>query len=162
MEHEFFDDRNVSGKLVVFSESVDTLNYLKGRLESELGRSDVLTITAENRDQKSTDIQENFDANSIVKKDRYNIILTSDVLAEGVNLHRSHTIVNYDSPWNASRLMQRIGRVNRIGSVADYIYNYMFYPSPQKSNSSRMHLSSCKVFTLHLVRMCKSIQKKKL
>ena len=139
LEHEFFDDRNVSGKLVVFSESVDTLNYLKGRLESELGRSDVLTITAENRDQKSTDIQENFDANSIVKKDRYNIILTSDVLAEGVNLHRSHTIVNYDSPWNASRLMQRIGRVNRIGSVADYIYNYMFYPSPQGNKEIKLY-----------------------
>ena len=108
-------------------------------MENELGRSDVLTITAENRDQKSTDIQENFDANSIVKKDRYNIILTSDVLAEGVNLHRSHTIVNYDSPWNASRLMQRIGRVNRIGSVADYIYNYMFYPSPQGNKEIKLY-----------------------
>ncbi len=38
-------------------------------------------------------------------------------------------IVNYDSPWNATRLMQRIGRVNRIGSISDHIYNYMFYPS---------------------------------
>ena len=124
LENEFFDSRNLSGKLVVFSESVDTLNYLKGRLENELGRKDVLTVTAENRDRRATDIKENFDANSTVKKDRYNIILTSDVLAEGVNLHRSHIIVNYDSPWNASRLMQRIGRVNRIGSVAEFIYNY--------------------------------------
>ena len=124
LENEFFDSRNLSGKLVVFSESVDTLNYLKVRLENELGRTDVLTVTAENRDRRATDIKENFDANSTVKKDRYNIILTSDVLAEGVNLHRSHIIVNYDSPWNASRLMQRIGRVNRIGSVAEFIYNY--------------------------------------
>lgn len=139
LEQEFFDDRNVSGKLVVFSESVDTLNYLKGRLENELGRTDVLTITAENRDKKSKDIKENFDANSDVKKDRYNIILTSDVLAEGVNLHRSHIIVNYDSPWNASRLMQRIGRVNRIGSVAEYIYNYMFYPSPQGNKEIKLY-----------------------
>ena len=139
LEQEFFDDRNVSGKLVVFSESVDTLSYLKGRLENELGRTDVLTITAENRDKKSKDIKENFDANSDVKKDRYNIILTSDVLAEGVNLHRSHIIVNYDSPWNASRLMQRIGRVNRIGSVAEYIYNYMFYPSPQGNKEIKLY-----------------------
>lgn len=139
LEHEFFDERNVSGKLVVFSESVDTLNYLKGRLEKELGRTDVLTITAENRDRCATDIKENFDANNEVKKDRYNIILTSDVLAEGVNLHRSHIIVNYDSPWNASRLMQRIGRVNRIGSVAKYIYNYMFYPSPQGNKQIKLY-----------------------
>ena len=139
LEHEFFDERNVSGKLVVFSESVDTLNYLKGRLENELGRTDVLTITAENRDRCATEIKENFDANNEVKKDRYNIILTSDVLAEGVNLHRSHIIVNYDSPWNASRLMQRIGRVNRIGSVAKYIYNYMFYPSPQGNKQIKLY-----------------------
>ena len=87
----------------------------------------------------ATDIKENFDANSTVKKDRYNIILTSDVLAEGVNLHRSHIIVNYDSPWNASRLMQRIGRVNRIGSVAENIYNYMFYPSPQGNKQIKLY-----------------------
>ena len=139
LENEFFDSRNLSGKLVVFSESVDTLNYLKGRLEKELGRTDVLTVTAENRDRRATDIKENFDANSTVKKDRYNIILTSDVLAEGVNLHRSHMIVNYDAPWNASRLMQRIGRVNRIGSVAEYIYNYMFYPSPQGNKQIKLY-----------------------
>ena len=139
LEHEFFDERNVSGKLVVFSESVDTLNYLKGRLENELGRTDVLTITADNRDKKASIIKENFDANSEVQKDQYNIILTSDVLAEGVNLHRSHIIVNYDSPWNASRLMQRIGRVNRIGSVAEFIYNYMFYPSPQGNEQIQLY-----------------------
>ncbi|WP_289481093.1 C-terminal helicase domain-containing protein, partial [Klebsiella pneumoniae] len=84
-----------------------------------------------NRNRLVKNIKENFDANSEVKENRYNIIITSDVLAEGVNLHRSNVIVNYDSPWNATRLMQRIGRVNRIGSVADNIYNYMFYPSKQ-------------------------------
>ena len=139
LENEFFDNRNISHKLVVFSESVDTLNYLKDRMEKELGRNDILTITAENRDRLATVIRENFDANSEIKKDKYNIILTSDVLAEGVNLHRSHMIVNYDSPWNASRLMQRIGRVNRIGSVAEYIYNYMFYPSPQGNEQIKLY-----------------------
>ena len=70
---------------------------------------------------------------------RYNIIITSDVLAEGVNLHRSNVIVNYDSPWNATRLMQRIGRVNRIGSVAPNIYNYMFYPSQQGDKEIQLY-----------------------
>jgi hypothetical protein len=139
LENEFFDNRNMSHKLVVFSESVDTLNYLKNRLENELERKDILTITSDNRDKKASVIKENFDANSEIKKDQYNIILTSDVLAEGVNLHRSHIIVNYDSPWNASRLMQRIGRVNRIGSFAEYIYNYMFYPSPQGNEQIKLY-----------------------
>ena len=70
---------------------------------------------------------------------QYNIIITSDVLAEGVNLHRSNVIVNYDSPWNATRLMQRIGRVNRIGSVAPNIYNYMFYPSKQGDKEIQLY-----------------------
>lgn len=131
MEEIFNQETNPTGKLVLFSESVDTLEYLKNKL-SEIGRNDdVLMVTAGNRRRQETDIKENFDANSQVQRNDYNIIITSDVLAEGVNLHRSNVIVNYDSPWNATRLMQRIGRVNRIGSTADNIYNYMFYPSQE-------------------------------
>ena len=133
LKEELFDKKkNVTGKLVVFSESVDTLKYLKNELERKLKRKDILFVSAANRKAVKDDINKNFDANYKGDKlDVYNIILTSDVLAEGVNLHRSNIIVNYDSPWNATRLMQRIGRVNRIGSVADNIYNYMFYPSEE-------------------------------
>lgn len=140
LETEFMNaDINPAGKLVLFSESVDTLEYLSKRLTGELGREDVLMITASNRSRMGQTIKENFDANSVVKKNTYNIIITSDVLAEGVNLHRSNVIVNYDSPWNATRLMQRIGRVNRIGSVANNIYNYMFYPSQQGDKEIQLY-----------------------
>lgn len=140
MESFFFaPERNVSGKLVLFSESVDTLEYLYNRIRTELHRDDVLMVTAKNRKEKENTIRENFDANHSVKSDRYNIIITSDVLAEGVNLHRSNVIINYDSPWNATRLMQRIGRVNRIGSVANMIYNYMFYPSKEGDAQIRLY-----------------------
>jgi superfamily II DNA/RNA helicase len=131
LEDELFDkSKNLEGKLVVFSESVDTVNYLEKELKERLHRSDILAVCAKNRNRLRETIQANFDAK--YKKEwhnDYNIIITSDVLAEGVNLHRANVIVNYDSPWNATRLMQRIGRVNRIGSTADAIYNYMFYPS---------------------------------
>ena len=130
---------NPSGKLVLFSESVDTLNYLYDRLTKEIGRTDVLLVTAANRNRLGQTIKENFDANFESDSMRYNIIITSDVLAEGVNLHRSNVIVNYDSPWNATRLMQRIGRVNRIGSVAQNIYNYMFYPSQQGDKEIQLY-----------------------
>lgn len=130
---------NQGGKLVIFSESVDTLNYLYKKMTNELGLNDVILVTSENRNKEGKVIKENFDANSREKKNQYNIILTSDVLAEGVNLHRSNVIVNYDSPWNATRLMQRIGRVNRIGSVADNIYNYMFYPSQQGNKEIQLY-----------------------
>lgn len=137
---EFFHpDINPTGKLVIFSESVDTLTYLFSRLTEEEGHTDVLMVTSNNRNQMETLIKENFDAKHPVQDTRYNIILTSDVLAEGVNLHRSNVIVNYDSPWNATRLIQRIGRVNRIGSVAPYIYNYMFYPSKQGDDEIQLY-----------------------
>lgn len=134
-------DINPTGKLVLFSESVDTINYLYDNLTEKLGRNDVIKVTASNRRQMFNLIKANFDANVEPDKqeDKFSIILTSDVLAEGVNLHRSNVIVNYDSPWNASRLMQRIGRVNRIGSVAENIYNYMFYPSAQGDNEIQLY-----------------------
>lgn len=123
--------RNPGGKLVVFSESADTLEYLEKELGKRLGRTDLLRVDAGNRDGLKKTIRENFDANWAGRKDDFNILLCSDALAEGVNLHRSNIVVNYDSPWNATRLMQRIGRVNRIGSPAGQIHNYLFYPSTQ-------------------------------
>ena len=140
LETEFLNmSINPTGKLVLFSESVDTLNYLYNRLTKELKRDDVLIVTAANRDRLDKVIKDNFDANAAHDEGRYNIILTSDVLAEGVNLHRANVIVNYDSPWNATRLMQRIGRVNRIGSTAQNIYNYMFYPSQQGDHEIQLY-----------------------
>lgn len=134
-------DINPTGKLVVFSESVDTVNYLYQYLTQTLGRKDVIRVTAANRNEVFNRVKANFDANVPQKeqKDDYSIVITSDVLAEGVNLHRANVIVNYDSPWNASRLMQRIGRVNRIGSVAENIYNYMFYPSSQGDKEIKLY-----------------------
>ncbi len=146
LKHELFKkDRNPEGKLVVFSESVDTVEYLKRRIN----RNDVMVISAKNRSQEFKTIRENFDANWKEKKNDYNIILTTDVLAEGVNLHRSNIIINYDTPWNSTRLMQRIGRVNRIGSTAGVIYNYVFYPSREGNaqiNLNQIALSKIQTF----------------
>lgn len=124
-------ERNPSQRLVIFSESVDTLTYLQDRLREALGRSDILMVSSKTRGALEKKIRASFDANAKEQDDVYRILLSSDVLAEGINLHRANVIVNYDTPWNATRLMQRIGRVNRIGSPAGHIYNYMFYPSKQ-------------------------------
>ena len=147
LKHELFKkDRNPEGKIVVFSESVDTIEYLAKRI----GRSDVMVISARNRSPLFKTIRENFDANWKTKKNDFNIILTSDVLAEGVNLHRSNIIINYDTPWNATRLMQRIGRVNRIGSKSDTIYNYVFYPSEQGNKEIKLNqIALSKIQTFH-------------
>jgi superfamily II DNA or RNA helicase len=121
---------NHDKKLVVFSEAKDTTNYLKAKLD-EAGIQGVLEVTSKNRKKVESIVRENFDANiprNEFKSD-YNIIIATEVLAEGINLHRSNVIVNYDTPWNSTRLMQRIGRVNRIGSIAPKIFIYNFYPT---------------------------------
>jgi hypothetical protein len=60
--------------------------------------------------------------------DKYDLLFATDVLAEGVNLQQAHNIVNYDLPWNPMRLVQRHGRVDRIGSDHDYVYLWCFFP----------------------------------
>ena len=147
LKHELFkEDRNPEQKLVVFSESVDTVKYLERRIN----RKDVLVISADNRSKLFKTIRENFDANYKTKLNDYNIILTTDVLAEGVNLHRANVIVNFDTPWNSTRLMQRIGRVNRIGSVSKHIYNYVFYPSREGNREINLNqIALSKIQTFH-------------
>lgn len=122
--------KNTSGKLVIFSEAIDTVKSLKRAVEAKGYK--VLAITAANRDEMEQTIAENFDANYEGEwKDDYNVIITTEVLAEGVNLHRANVILNYDTPWNSTRLMQRIGRVNRIGSKEPFVYVYNFMPSAE-------------------------------
>lgn len=149
LKHELFKkDRNPGQKLVIFSESKDTVEYLHKRLN----RKDVLVIDSGNRNKLFKTIQENFDANykRSLRKDDYNIIITTDVLAEGVNLHRSNIIINYDTPWNSTKLMQRIGRVNRIGSEGKNIYNYVFYPSRQGNKIIKLNqIALSKIQTFH-------------
>lgn len=147
LKHELFkSEHNLEQKLVVFSESVDTIKYLERRIN----RPDVLVISSGNRSLLFKTIRENFDANCKTKLNDYNIILTTDVLAEGVNLHRSNVIVNYDTPWNSTRLMQRIGRVNRIGSVSKRIYNYVFYPSREGNREINLNqIAVSKIQTFH-------------
>ena len=62
-------------------------------------------------------------------KDEFDILLTTDVLAEGVNLQQANQMINYDLPWNPMRIVQRHGRVDRIGSPHDYVYLGLFFPS---------------------------------
>jgi len=123
-------DINPTGKLVIFTESKDTADHLAEAIKKRLN-IEALNVSSQTRAKLFETIRDNFDANYPDQKDDHHLLITTDVLAEGVNLHRANVIINYDTPWNATRLMQRIGRVNRIGSIGKAIYTYNFYPSPQ-------------------------------
>ena len=120
---------NTGGKVVIFSEAKVTTDYLLNRLKKD-GFEKILNIDASNRHKLKSKLQTEFDENfDGEKENNYNILITTEVLAEGINLHRSNIIINYDTPWNSTRLIQRIGRVNRIGSKADKIHVFNFFPT---------------------------------
>ena len=121
---------NPESKLVVFSESKETTEHLMAELPKHIPER-IISVDSKSRKDRMPTIRKNFDANlpKTEQENKYDIILTTEVLAEGVNLHRSNVIVNYDTPWNSTRLMQRIGRVNRIGSTAKQVYVFNFYPT---------------------------------
>jgi len=121
---------NDNSKLVLFSESRETTEYLTKRLKAD-GFNRILSVDSSNQRDLTDVVAQNFDANLKIAEQAndYDIIITTEVLAEGVNLHRSNVILNYDIPWNATRLMQRIGRVNRIGTPSSKIFIYNFFPT---------------------------------
>lgn len=131
-------DLNPSGKLVIFTESKETSKYLSGKM-ADAGFAKLLTISAENRKNKHETILANFDANHTSDwAHDIDFIISTEVLSEGINLHRANVLVNYDTPWNATKLMQRLGRINRIGSTAT-IRSYSFYPSTQSDNLIKLY-----------------------
>ncbi len=128
----FRKELNPAKKLIVFSEAADTTEYLTRAL-TNAGFDRTLTVTSANRAEALSVVKANFDAR-VAEKDRahdYDIIVSTEVLAEGINLHRANIVVNYDTPWNSTRLMQRIGRVNRIGSPHTEIHVFNFFPTSQ-------------------------------
>lgn len=124
---------NPEQKLVVFTESADTKEHLSVKL-AKLSYN-CMAVDSNNAARMLSAIQGNFDANlsPARQKDDCHILITTDVLAEGVNLHRANAVVNYDTPWNVIRLMQRIGRINRIGTKAKTVTAYNFLPTPRMS-----------------------------
>ena len=151
LKNELFDKSiNDEGKLVIFSESKETTRYLSEALRKN-GFDRILTVQSDNRNDKMPLLEANFDANyKGEKKNDYNIVISTEVLAEGVNLHRANVIVNYDTPWNSTRLMQRIGRVNRIGSTAKEVHIFNFFPTAKVNNDIELEKKAkMKLFAFH-------------
>jgi hypothetical protein len=77
-------------------------------------------------------VKSNFDAGikESEQKNDYDVLVTTDALSEGYNLHRAGIVINYDIPYNPTRVIQRIGRINRINKkVFDKLYIYNCFPT---------------------------------
>ncbi len=133
LKRSLFDKKlNPARKLIIFSESAETTDYLFRAL-ANAGFDRALAVSGANRTEALPIVKANFDARVPAKEqdNRYDILISTEVLAEGINLHRANIVVNYDTPWNSTRLMQRIGRVNRIGSPHTAIHVFNFFPTSQ-------------------------------
>lgn len=126
-------------KIIVFTESKETAEYLHRNLSGQYKNS-VFTYSSKGGMHRDTAgymsthisrdmIIENYDPNSKTQQDKIKILITTDILAEGINLHRSNVIINYDMPWNPTRVLQRVGRINRIGTKHKKVHIFNFFPT---------------------------------
>lgn len=121
---------NPERKIVIFSSYADTAEYVAKNLRAH-GFERTLLYTGSSGNELKKVVSENFDASyDGNQKNDYDIIVATDALSEGFNLHRAGVIINYDIPYNPTRVVQRIGRINRINQkMFDKIHIYNFFPT---------------------------------
>ncbi|MHB9070487.1 MAG: helicase-related protein [Sedimentisphaerales bacterium] len=138
-----------SRKIVVFSEFADTVNYLYDKLKDELK---VFKYTAKDSSQTNKQvIKQNFDAASKIQKNDFDVLIATDAISEGFNLHRAGIVFNYDIPYNPTRVIQRVGRINRINKkVFDELFIYNFFPTETGEEETRVkQVSTLKLAMVH-------------
>ena len=125
-------EKHPQDKIIVFTQFADTVTYLENALQAHGVRA-VSGVTGGSADP--TAIAHRFSPVSNGKRDQVRpqdelrVIIATDVLSEGQNLQDCAIVVNYDLPWAIIRLIQRAGRVDRIGQKADMILCYTFLPA---------------------------------
>ena len=141
-------------KIIVFTEFADTADYLGKTLASEdLG---IFKYTSKDASSANKDIiRTNFDAGLKLQYQRndYYILIATDAISEGYNLHRAGTIFNYDIPYNPTRVIQRIGRINRINKkMFDKLYIYNFFPTEiGEAETHTKQISTLKMTMIHAI-----------
>jgi len=125
------------GKSIIFTESKETAEYLVKNLQDTFP-DQILYFSGGSSQIEREVVMENFDANSKKIKNDYKLLITTDVLAEGANLHQANVVINYDIPWNPTRIMQRVGRINRVDTKHEKIYTYTFFPTEQSNEQIKL------------------------
>lgn len=131
-------------KLLIFTESKETGDYLFEQLNRSFPGVVLFVSSQGGRYQNSSRevitsnpaitrglIQQNYEPKHRQPLDTIRILITTDVLAEGINLHRANILINYDLPWNPTRVLQRAGRINRLGTKHPKVFIFNFFPTSQ-------------------------------
>lgn len=130
--HDLISNRHSAEKVLLFSQYADTVHYLRQNLAAR-GVSQLEGVTGGFADPTLAAWRfspvSNEKTKQIASGDELRVLLATDVLSEGQNLQDCAIVVNYDLPWAIIRLIQRAGRVDRIGQRADQILCYSFLPA---------------------------------
>ncbi len=126
-----------SNKIILFSESKETAEYITENI-NKAHKNQALCFSGGSSAGLREVVIANFDAKAKRQKDDYRILVATEVLSEGVNLHRSNIVINYDIPWNPTRMMQRVGRINRVDTRFDTIYTFNFFPTKQSNDEIKL------------------------
>ncbi len=141
-------------KIIVFSEFADTVNHLYEKLkDKDLG---IFKYTSADASPINKEIiRTNFDAG--IKQEfqcnNYQILIATDAISEGYNLHRAGAIFNYDIPYNPTRVIQRIGRINRINKkMFDKLHIFNYFPTDVGEKETRTkEISTLKMAMIHAI-----------
>ncbi len=122
------------GQIIVFTYYADTLNYVHDEVSKskEFAKLRIEKISGATPPSKRDSLVNDFLAKKI------DILMSTDVLSEGMNLQSAQYVINYDLHWNPTRMIQRAGRIDRIGSPYKQIYVYNFFPEDELEELLRL------------------------
>jgi len=130
--HKLIAEKHSKEKVIVFTQFADTVRYLEKHLKLS-GVSRLSGVTGDSPDPTALAWRFSPESNEkrgrIKPDDELRVLVATDVLSEGQNLQDCFIVVNYDLPWAIIRLIQRAGRVDRIGQKAENILCYSFLPA---------------------------------
>ena len=117
-------------KVIIFTEFIDTAESLKELISNNCS-GNVKIYTGKSSKEDMDEVLYNFDNNlpKDSQKNDYRVLVATDTLSHGVNLHRANVIINFDIPWNPTKIMQRVGRIQRLDTPFDEIFTYNFFPT---------------------------------
>ena len=124
------------------------------KIEKELKKlfgKRLLVVAGDLPSSKIVQINKNFDASYPEQDNNFDILLSSDKISEGFNLNRAGMVINYDIPWNPVRVIQRVGRINRISKkVFNELFIVNFFPTEQGAELVKSReIAQNKMFLIH-------------
>jgi len=122
------------GQIVLFTYYTDTLDYIYGNIANtkQFSKLKIEEISGKTGTKARERIVKDF------MNKKVDILMSTDVLSEGMNLQSAQMVINYDLHWNPTRMIQRAGRIDRIGSPFKTIYVYNFFPETELEELLRL------------------------